>query len=221
LGAVLAMKWATTLAVAALTGLSACGEGSQDSLGFRLYDALFGGDDGAIPMETPGFTAQLIADNPQNFMIVDLPSIGLNQPARIIAQNGEEETWQAQGGPTFAFDRGVLVATRGLIDDLLVFSSAGVREAIAAGGGTITRTLESLDSLDQLSTLTLTCTITFDGSEAVNLGLREVTLRKYSEKCESQALVFENAYWLDGSGAILASRQFISAKLTYLRSNRL
>lgn len=212
----------TLAAVAALALLGGCGDGANDSLGFRLFDALTGADDpGAIPMETPGFTAQLIAERPQDYMIVDVPGLGLQQPARIIRDNGAEETWQAQGGATFAFDDGMLVATRGLIDDLLTTDGTATRAAIRAGGGVVQRTVESLDSRDQLSALTLTCTVTDDGAESVNLGLREVTLRKFTERCESQPLVFENAYWLDANDEILSSRQFISATVAYLRSNRL
>lgn len=209
------------LALAALAGLAACGDGARESLGFRVYEALFQGDDAAVPMETPGFTAQLIAERPQDYMIVDVPTLGLNQPARIIAANGPETTWQAQGGATFAFDDGILVATRGLIDDLLVADSAATRAALRAGGGTVQRVIESLDSQDQLSSMTFDCTITRDGPETVNLGLREVTLLKFTEACANPRLVFENAYWLDAAGDILSSRQFVSVTVAYLRSNRL
>lgn len=215
------MRWISIAAVSALAGLAGCGAGSEDSLGLRLYSALTGGGQEAVPVETPGFTAELIATNPQDFMIVDVPNIGLNQPARRIARNGAEETWAAQGGATFAFDDGVLVATRGLIDDLLVISSAGVREALRAGGGTYARSMERLDSLDRLSAEALTCTLTADGPENVNLGLREVTLRKFTETCQSSGLAFENAYWLDGAGEIIASRQIVSPGVGYLRGNRL
>lgn len=216
-------------AIAALVTLASC---SSDNSGFNLsslpgagiFSALRGGDHAASqdqPVESPGFTAQLIAEHPENFMIADVPNIGINQPARIIQNNAGDTTWQAQGGATFAFHDGVMVATRGLIDDLLTISAEGVRAALAAGGGTVTRTLEQLDDLDQLSSLTLTCTITRDGPEDVNLGLREVSLVKFTEHCASQKLVFDNAYWLDGSGDIMASRQFVSADVGYARLNNL
>lgn len=212
----------TGFLLAGLVGLSACGDGARESLGMRMYDALFrGGDGSALPIETPGFTAQLIAERPQDYMIVDVPALGLNQPARIIAANGTEETWQAQGGATFAFDDGILVATRGLIDDLLVTDGQATRAALRAGGGTVQRVIESLDSQDQLSSMSFTCTITPDGPETVNLGLREVTLQKFTESCTSPGLVFENAYWLDGAADIISSRQFVSVTVAYLRSNRL
>ncbi|MCC7319463.1 MAG: YjbF family lipoprotein [Rubellimicrobium sp.] len=218
------MRARTISAVALVAALSACGADTGDSIWMRLFQSLRPGGGTAaagVPMETPGFTARLIAERPQDFMIVDVPTIGLNQPARILQANGVEQTWQAQGGATYALDDGILVATRGLIDDLLVISSEGVRPALAAGGGTVTRTIESLDSLDRLSTATVTCTITRDGPETVNLGLREADLVKFTEHCASPALVFDNAYWLDGAGMIMASRQFVSVGVGYLRSNRL
>lgn len=218
------MKITAFLALAAIA-LAGCSSGSTsiNIPGAGILGALRG-DNAALdapPTESPGFTAQAIADHPENFMIADVPNLGLNQPARLIRKNGDEETWAAQGGATFAFRDGVMTATRGLIDDLLVISTAGVTDALAAGGGTVARTLESLDDLDRLSTLALTCTITRDGPEDVNLGLREVTLVKFTERCASRPLVFENAYWLDGSGAITASRQFVSADVGYARLNRL
>lgn len=216
------MRWTPVLALAALV-LAGCSNGNVRIPGAGIVSALRGGNTGleAPPMETPGFTAQAIADNPENFMIADVPNIGLNQPARLIEGGDANQTWAAQGGATFAFHDGILVATRGLIDDLLTISSEGVPQALAAGGGTVTRVLERLDDLDRLSELTLTCTITRDGPEVVNLGLREATLVKFTEHCASQALVFENAYWLAPDGVITQSRQFVSASVGYARLNRL
>jgi len=213
------------LAALALAGCSSGGTGfSLSSLPGAAIIGALRGDNAALdtpPVESEGFTAQAIADNPENFMIADVPNIGLNQPARLIRRNGRDETWAAQGGATFAFHDGVLVATRGLIDDLLAFSDAGVRAALAAGGGTVERRLDRLDDLDRVSDLSLTCTITRDGPEEVNLGLRAVVLVKFTEHCASRPLVFDNAYWLDPAGDILASRQFVSAAVGYARLNRL
>ncbi len=219
------MTYRVTVALAALV-LAGCGQGAGDSVAMRLVGSLTGQGaaqmpGAAVPLETPGFTAQLIAERPQDYMIANVPTLGLNQPARLLQQNGREETWQTQGGATLAFDQGVLVATRGLIYDLMVISSAGVPEALRARSGSVVRTVEAIDSLDRLSSETVTCTFTDDGAETVNLGLREVMLTKVTEHCASTKLVFENAYWLDGSGAILQSRQFISAGVGYLQSNRI
>lgn len=205
----------------ALLALSACGNaGTQDSLPVRLYTALTGGAQEAMPVETPGFTAEALAAAPQNFMALNVPSVGINQPARLHTRNGLRETWQAQGGATVAFDNGIMVATRGMIDDLLTMSSAGVRPAIAAGGGSYTRVIEGLDPQDQLITTSVDCNLVSDGVEAVDLGLRSLNLHKYTETCQNSAVSFQNAYWLDGQGQVMQSRQFVSVAVGYIYANK-
>jgi hypothetical protein len=55
----------------------------------------------------------------------------------------------------------------------------------------------------------------------VNLGVREATLRRFDENCRGTTIIFDNIYWVDGSGAIVSSRQYVSPTVAYLRSNRL
>ena len=81
--------------------------------------------------------------------------------------------------------------------------------------------METLDDQDQIETSTFTCTIAAAGTEAVNLGIREATLSRFDENCRSPAIIFDNIYWLDGQGRIVASRQFVSPAIAYLRSNAL
>jgi hypothetical protein len=115
----------------------------------------------------------------------------------------------------------VLVATRGLGADLMTIDSAGVREALRAGGGTVDRRMETLSTQDQIVTDTFRCTIVPAGSETVSLGVREATLRRFDEECRSRSLVFDNIYWLGEGGEIVSSRQYVSPTVAYLRSNRL
>lgn len=176
----------------------------------------------SAPREVPGgFTAEAIAAEPGAYRIVQINALGLHEPARVLQDNGGEMTIGLQSGPTAAFDNGVLVATRGFGDDLITLESAGVVQALRSGGGTVVRRLESLDAQNQILTDRLACTISAAGSEEVDLGLRQVTLRRFEENCRSAALVFDNIYWLDGSGGIVASRQYVSPTVAYLRSSRL
>lgn len=208
--------------MAALALLVGCGELGQRPVAARVVELLRPGSGAAAtPIETPGFTGEALARNPQNFMVFSIPTLGRNEPARIIADNGAEQTWAAQSGWTAAFDDGILVATRGLSFDLLATDGSQTRAAIRAGGGTAVRLLETVDSQDRITTITLDCTVTQDGSETVNLGLREVGARKFTETCRSPVVIFENAYWVDGSGAIVSSRQFVSITVAYLLSNHL
>ena len=168
-----------------------------------------------------GFTPQAIAAEPGAYRLVQVNALGLAEPARVIQENGGEITIALQSGPTAAYDQGVLVATRGFGDDLFTIDSRGVLEALRAGGGTVSRRMETLDSQDQIRTSTFACTIAAAGSESVNLGLRELSLRRFDENCRSEALVIDNIYWVDDAGRITASRQFVSPTVAYLRTNAL
>lgn len=168
-----------------------------------------------------GFTPEAIAAEPGAYRLVQVNALGLAEPARVIQGNGSEITIALQSGPTAAFDGGILVATRGFGDDLFTIDSGGVIEALRAGGGSIVRRMETLDGQDQVRTTSFSCAISAAGTESVNLGLREVSLRRFDERCRSEALVFDNIYWLDSAGNVAASRQFVSPTVAYLRTNAL
>lgn len=205
----------------AIMAMSSCGDLRQAGIADRLLQAVRPAA-AANPMaEVPGFTAAEMAANLTGYNLFTVNGVDLLEPARLIAANGVETTWESQSGVTAAYDDGILVATRGLVYDLWTASSGQTRAALRAGSGTTTRTVEFIDDQDQISSLDLTCTITPQGSETLNLGIREASLRKFAERCESSALVFENSYWLDGNGDIIASQQYVSPTVAYLRSNRL
>ena len=239
MGAVLEMKQRIWGALAALA-LAGCGQGSgqggsagEASSGAERATAIvsqFQGIIGGIgsqssvsaPRAVPGgFTSEAIAAEPGAYRLVQVNALGLLEPARVIQENGDEVTLALQSGPTAAYDGGILVATWGFGDDLITMDSAGVLSALRAGGGNVTRRMETLDGQDQIRTASFSCTITPAGSEAVNLGVREVTLRRMDEQCQGEAIIFNNIFWLDGSGSIAASRQYVSPTVAYLRSNRL
>ncbi len=167
------------------------------------------------------FTPEAIAATPAAFRLVQINALGLVEPARLIRDNGAEDTFLLRSGPTAAFDDGILVATRGFGDDLFTMGSQGVLPALRAGGGQVTRLMESLDPQDQVVTTRFDCTVTPAGSETVDLGLRQESLRRFDENCRSEALIFDNIYWLDGAGTVVASRQYVSPSVAYLRANRL
>jgi hypothetical protein len=239
MGAVLEMKQTIWGALAALA-LAGCGQGGSQggsaadaSSGAERATAIVSQVQGLIggigsqssvsaPRAVPGgFTSEAIAAEPGAYRLVQINALGLLEPARIIQENGDEVTLALQSGPTAAYDGGVLVATRGFGDDLITMDSGGVLSALRAGGGSIARRMETLDGQDQIRTSNFSCTITPAGSEAVNLGVREVTLRRMDERCQGEAIIFNNIYWLDQAGDIAASRQYVSPTVAYLRSNRL
>lgn len=175
-----------------------------------------------LPRAVPGgFSPEAIAAEPSAYRLVQVNALGLAEPARVIQENGPEVTVALRSGPTAAFDNGVLTATRGFGDDLMTVDAPGLLGRLRAGGGQLTRTMEMLGPQDQIVTETFACTVTAAGTETVDLAVRRAELRRLDENCRGEALIFDNIYWLDGGGAIVASRQYVSPTVAYLRSNRL
>ena len=239
MGAVLEMRQTIWGALAALALAGCSGEGgpgnapSQENAGGGVVTAAVSqlqgfigglGSRSEVSAERSipgGFTSEAIAAEPDAYRLVQINALGLLEPARAIQENGSEITLALQSGPTAAYDGGVLVATRGFGDDLMTMDSAGVLSALRSGGGSVSRRMETLNGQDQIQTFLFNCTITSAGSEAVNLGVRTIPLRRMDERCQGEAIIFNNIYWLDDAGSIAASRQYVSPTVAYLRSNRL
>jgi hypothetical protein len=247
MGAVLAMTRTILAAALAAVALAGCDAGGSAPVGTsggsapigtsgteaRVLGAvttaagvLFGGGLSNEPTSSSirvpgGFTPEAVAAEPAAYRIIQVNALGLNELGRVIQDNGPEITLALQSGPTAAFDEGVLTATRGFGDDLLTIDAPGLIQALRAGGGSLTRTTETLDSQDQIVTSRFACTVTAAGTETINLGLREATLRRLDENCRGERIVFDNIYWLDQRGEIVASRQYVSPTVAYLRANRL
>ena len=176
----------------------------------------------SAPRAVPGgFTPADIAAETRAYRLVQVNALGLAEPARVIQENGPEITIALQSGPTAAFDDGVLTATRGFADDLMTLDAPNLPAILRAGGGTLTRRMERLSDQDQILTDSFACTVTAAGSETVDLAVRQVTARRLDESCRGERIIFDNIYWLDGAGEVIASRQYVSPTVAYLRVNRL
>jgi hypothetical protein len=217
------------LGVAAAVLLGGCGDNAADTVVNVLNtsaDILSAGDSNAIESSTDlaaqGFTPEEVAASPDDYRLFTINALGVSELARRLTASDGRETFIAQSGFSAAYKDGVLVATRGLVgEDIMAASAPGLLPALAAGGGTINRAIETLDALNQIQTATFTCTITPAGTESINLGIRSVDATRLDENCRGSTLIFDNIYWLDTDGSIIASRQYVSPTVAYLRSNRL
>lgn len=221
-----ALLAACGLGLAAACAPKADGEGSGAGVGLAgglaaVIPGLGGAQlDPATP--PPGFGPQDLAANPDQFHLMWLPSfIAQAGLAKVIQDNGRRVTFESQYGFTAAFDGGFLVGTRGLPEDLMGAYVADVAQALRAGGGSAVRIHDMLGGQDEIVQARYDCIIVAQGSEEVSLGIRSVTGRKFSETCGNERIEFENLYWLDNRGVIIASRQFVTQTVAYLRSNRL
>jgi hypothetical protein len=214
----------------AVIALGGCGQDPAETMlnvVATAADLITAGETGAAAAAEPGpaatgFTPEEVAATPEAYRLVTINALGIAELARRITPTGERETFVAQSGFTATYEDGILIATRGLVgEDIMAANAPGLLDALAAGEGTITRTIEILDSLNRIQASSFTCTLTAQGVETINLGIRSVEAQRVDENCRGAALIFDNIYWLDADESILASRQYVSPTVAYLRSNRL
>lgn len=167
------------------------------------------------------FSPEAIAADPGNYMAFDLRTVAISALGVRAGRNGDEVTYFANTGFSVTLEEGLLVATRGLGQDLMAADVSGVRAALARGGGSAQRVHEILDSRDQVVRQTFDCTIVATGVESIDLGTRTIQALRFEETCTGETASFVNLYWLDGSSTIMQSRQLVSPTVAYLRSNRL
>ena len=215
------MIYLRRLSSMALLGLlAACGPMNDNGLGARAAVAA-GAITGLSPepaAQAPAFPTAALAEGPGNVLMVTL--LGRNAVAAMTrtGSNNGVDTWRTAKGMTLSFRDGILVASRGLGEDLMGADVDGVLAAILRGTGTAQRRHSFLDSEDQIQTRDLTCTFTTGAPEVITIATGAVQAAKVTEVCESQAMLFTNLYWLSDT-EIVQSRQVVSVSDGYIRVN--
>ncbi|WP_373355537.1 YjbF family lipoprotein [Pseudoroseicyclus sp. CXY001] len=219
------MKIKTALATAGLCLLAACGTMYEESpvvtIAKAAIPALGGGPPGDPAAMPPGFRPNEVAANPGAYRLITIQGLYPAGLARLTESHGGSQTYESQYAFSAAFENGVLLSTRGLADDLMAANPGALLQTIRAGGGTTRRVHETLTGLDQIVTTSFDCTVEGGAREAVNLGLREAEATAWEETCVGGGVQFTNKYWLDNTGEIIASRQFVTQTVAYLRENGL
>lgn len=201
MGTVLAMKGLiSSVCVVALTALAGCQPVVQKLTGTPPESKL------SAPTEALSGPV----------MQVQIPSRGANAELRRVAVNKDVETWWAIDNTSLSFQRGVLVATRGLGFDLMGADAQNTLTAIEGfGEKTYRRQMRYLTGEHHSAYLNAACSITVVGPETID-GQR---LRRLEEQCQTRSNLFTNLFWLNESDQITRSRQWVSPKIGYLSTN--
>lgn len=147
---------------------------------------------------------------------IRIPARQADAPVRLVARNGEAETYIAADSISVSYQQGVLIATRGLGADLMAGDASTTLTALQMpGSGTYSRQMRYLTSTHQSTWIQAGCDMKAAGADI--RGGR--TLSRYEEKCVARSARFTNIYWLDSSAAILSSKQWVSATVGYLESD--
>ena len=202
--------------IAALLSVTACGPLAQNQ---PLVSALKGlantgsgfWEEGRDPRET--LTREMIDTAPTNLLLFAAVNEDLASTFVRAARNSEMITWMSDEGDSLTLRDGVVIATRGLGDDLMGATSGQVYQGLVSGGGRTVRIHDYLDGEDQIVRREYACELATLRSETIEIYERNHQTRLISETCTGDSGGFRNLYWIDAAGMIWQSRQWISARV--------
>lgn len=225
-----------TLAMALVAGLAGCGNdasrtaGSQAALGavkgvVGTIQGRLGGADGAASAAGPNLPVLIgkaLAATDGPVMIMAIEATNATVVMGPVASNGSVVTWKTSDKRSFAFNNGVLVGTRGFGNDLM---SAKADQAIALitarRAGQVQRTYHYLGGSGQTTAMTLDCTVALSTPVHMVVGQIDTTTTPVNEVCTRGNLSVQNAYWVDGRGVVLKSRQWVGQAMGYVVTQHL
>lgn len=170
-----------------------------------------------------GLTAAMLAEVGRPTVLVTLPERD-NVQALFFeeAHNADTVTWLSVANEFVLLQRGVLSGTRGLGDDLMSADLAEVHAALAGRRTQAVRIHRRLDGENHTVAESYVCDyVRRPGTEAVTAYLAQVQARRVDETCTGIDRVFENRYWLSGSGQVIRAVQWAGESIGYLNYERL
>ena len=157
----------------------------------------------------------------QPLLLAELPQLGTAAGVAPAGSNGEVVTWQTGDRVSLSFHDGVVVASRGLGQDLI---SADVSNTVAAlrggAGGFYEKFHSTLDGEHQTEFRAFQCEITGRAAESIVIFQHRHATTRIEETCHTPGLRVVNRYWL-GGGIMWKSKQWVSPAVGYLLTERL
>jgi len=168
-------------------------------------------------------TPALLTAITQPLLLAELAEI--HTAATLIQRsnhNGVVE-WRTGDEVSLTFRQGVLIASRGLGDDLMTADVSGT-VAMLQGHQTAQdypRFTSRLDGEYQTKFESYLCRVTARASAAIESFGRVRKTSRITELCRNPERSFENTYWTGSDGMMWKSRQWISPNTGYLETERL
>lgn len=205
----------------ALGLLAACGPLADEGPLTGLASVVTGGGEEAAavdPRQT--LTREMIEQLPNDLLLVDVPSRDATATLVRAGENGARATWISPDGISVTVEGGLIVATRGFGHDLMAADVTGLR-ALLRGAGSGRYVAETLDGTDQVVRTVYDCAVDSRTPETITIFERGYATTRVQVSCTGPDLRFRNTYWVDGSGVVWKSQQFVTQELGYLGLERL
>jgi Group 4 capsule polysaccharide lipoprotein gfcB, YjbF len=218
MGEVLAVKSFVLAVLAALT-LASCGSDKGATGNFtEIRKALTPkfGKATAAATPAPEVTRAAVEAAGAPALRASIPSRGAVAFLGVRATKGDIITWQTTDRTSVVLQRGMVLETRGLGDELM---SARVPPAalVASGTGSFQREYYYLDGADQDIRWDYDCTFATTGRETIEIIGLAYDTRLVTETCRGAEGRITNQYWVESGGKIRQSVQWISKGVGYMK----
>lgn len=125
-------------------------------------------------------------------------------------QNGEVTSWRTGDDVTLSFNRGVLVATRGLGFDLMAADPQGTLRGFAGQTAQYSQVRRTLDGENRDVFETLSCTISAPVSDPISILCKAHATLRHIETCRGNGEPIINQNWRGADGQVWKSRVRVS-----------
>jgi hypothetical protein len=168
-------------------------------------------------------TRNLIKSVQAPMLLADFPAKTTSFTLRQYSRNQSIQTWKSGDGVSLSFDRGVLVATRGLGDDLMSSDATKTVQMLSGNTGSeyYPRFQTYLDGEYQSQFRTFQCKRSGAHSETIEIFDISHNTTRIEETCYSPGFEITNIFWRGSDGMLWKSKQWISPSLNYLVTERL
>lgn len=212
------MKQVLALGLSAALFLSACGNEPDALGGAAMTKAMVTSTTSKLKkaeVATPQLTREMLKLVLTPVMLATIESRGQQAMIAEVQTNGPVATWSTQDDVTISMKGGVIVATRGLGNDLMAASVPAVVRQSAGSEGRV-RVHSYLNGEDQTVRRQFACSTAALGQETIVIVEISYSATRIRETCTSDDASFQNDYWFTSDQKMRKSRQWISEDVGYL-----
>ena len=135
---------------------------------------------------------------------------------------GIGETWLGADGATITFNRGILIASRGMGDDVMGGSSSMPHWSKVSQNSTYERKLSYISGNNKLYSRKFSCKIeSVVRSKTIRIWEIEFVTDEYKEICNDEKGITNNSYFVDKLNVVRQSRQYHGESIGYIFTQRL
>ncbi|MDO6586424.1 YjbF family lipoprotein [Salipiger sp. 1_MG-2023] len=209
--------------LAALVGLAACSNDPEYKSPIDVTSSLLFKGKSAPSQITPQQIVATLSTTPLPVIFLSLPDRETQALLLRIEQNGPYATYANKARQSVVLRDGMITGTRGLSGDLMSTDQGPLLDLVRARQtGTASYIQRWLTPEDVTRVVTYSCGVEPDKPVDVALGLVKAQATEVIAACESpDGPAFVDYYVVDGSGEILASRQWLGPNIGYAVLHRL